>query len=76
VLYSNPQIPIISKIRQANTNLEILALNQIVLPDFDALLCGTEHDHFSYHLIQLPGQLTIDTRERRPRNKSEGLHHD
>jgi len=64
VEYSDPYVKKLPKMRKHDLKLSSLALNETMLPSYDAVLLATDHDSYDYAMIEKASQLIIDTRGR------------
>ena len=64
VLYSDPYIPKIGKMRKHNLKLKSVEISPSLLSNMDCVLIATDHDNFDYEMIQKNSQLIVDTRGR------------
>ena len=62
VFYSDPYVPILSKSRRYNYNLNSVDLSKESIQRYDLVVVSTDHTSFDYEMIADNAQLIIDTR--------------
>ena len=62
VMYNDPYINKIPKLRNYNFNMKSIKLNKKILKTFDATIIITNHDNYDYEMIRKNSSLVIDTR--------------
>jgi UDP-N-acetyl-D-glucosamine dehydrogenase len=62
VMYNDPYIDKIPKLRKYNFNMKSIKLNRKILKTFDATIIITNHDSYDYEMIRKNSSLVIDTR--------------
>jgi len=62
VAYSDPRIPVFSKMRRYRFGLESVALSDETIKHFDCTLLATNHDGFDYLMIAEQAKTLVDSR--------------
>jgi len=64
VSYSDPYVPVFSKMRKYKFDLTSITLSREIIASYDCILLATDHDKFDYELIKDAAKLIVDTRGR------------
>lgn len=61
VEYSDPHVPVFSRIRENNLNLRSVKLTSKNIANYDCVLQATDHDVFHYNIIYELAKLIVDS---------------